>query len=216
MSSPADRRAFDARDLLEVSELADFHAVAPALPAQAPRAERRALPIVLDEADVVQARIDADGGQRLQVQVLKVRRRRLQDHLKLIIVLHPVGVFAVAAVLGPARGLHIGRVPALRAERAQRRRRMEGAGAHFHVVGLQDHAALLRPEPLQGKDEALERTFRAHMGRKCVHRQDRSREGGLKSAGPYRRGGRGSRRCRWYGTAQLALSACSNPADRRR
>jgi hypothetical protein len=33
---------------------------------------------------------------------------------------------------------------------------MEGAGTHFHVVGLQDDAALLRPKPLQGKDEALE------------------------------------------------------------
>ena len=128
---------------------ADFHAVAPALPAQPPGAERRALPIVLDEADVVQRRIDADRGERLQVQVLKVRRRRLHDHLELVVVLQPVGIFAVAAVLGPARGLHIGRIPGLRPERAQRRRGMEGAGAHLHVVGLQDHAALLRPEPLQ-------------------------------------------------------------------
>jgi hypothetical protein len=41
---------------------------------------------------------------------------------------------------------------------------MEGARAHLHVVGLQDHAALLGPEPLEREDEALERTFRAHMG----------------------------------------------------
>ncbi len=49
------RRAFDARDLLEVSELRYFHAVAPAFPPQAPRAERRAFPVVLDKADVMQA-----------------------------------------------------------------------------------------------------------------------------------------------------------------
>ena len=77
---------------------------------QAP--ERRAFPIVLDKADVVQMRIDADRGQRFQIELLKVRRRRLQDHLELVIVLQPVGVFAVAAVLRPPRRLHIGRVPA--------------------------------------------------------------------------------------------------------
>ena len=49
-----NRRAFDARDLLEVGELRHFHAVAPAFPAQSPGAERRAFPIVLDKADVVQ------------------------------------------------------------------------------------------------------------------------------------------------------------------
>jgi hypothetical protein len=79
----------------------------------------------------------------LEIEVLQVGGRRLQDHLELVIVLQPVGVLAVAAVLGPARGLHIGRVPRLRAERAQRRRRVEGAGADLHVVGLQDDAALL-------------------------------------------------------------------------
>ena len=47
------RRAFDARDLLEIGELADFHAVAPAFPAQPPGAEGRTFPIVLDKADVV-------------------------------------------------------------------------------------------------------------------------------------------------------------------
>ena len=31
---------------------------------------------------------------------------------------------------------------------------MEGAGAHFHVVGLQDHAALRGPEMLQGQDQS--------------------------------------------------------------
>ena len=84
-------------------------------------------------------------------------RRRLQDHLELVVVLQPVRVLAVAPVLGPARGLHIGGVPGLRPERAQRRRRVEGAGAHLHVVGLQDHAALLGPEALQRQDQVLER-----------------------------------------------------------
>ena len=49
-----DGLAVEAADLLEVGELRHLHAVAPHLPAEAPGAERRALPVVLDEADVVQ------------------------------------------------------------------------------------------------------------------------------------------------------------------
>src|SRR5215472_9762470 len=47
------RRAFKAGDLLEVGELRHLHAVAPALPAEPPGTERRALPVVLDKADVM-------------------------------------------------------------------------------------------------------------------------------------------------------------------
>ena len=103
-----------------------------------------------------------------EVEVLDVGRRRLQDHLELVVVLQPVRVLAVAAVLRPARGLHVGGVPRLRPERAQRGRRVEGAGADLHVVGLQDDAALVGPEALQRQDQALERAFRAHMGGKIV------------------------------------------------
>jgi hypothetical protein len=67
------RRAFDAADLLEIGELRDFHAVAPAFPAKPPGAERRAFPVVLDKADVVQQRIDADGGERAEIELLQVR-----------------------------------------------------------------------------------------------------------------------------------------------
>ena len=49
------RRALHSGDLLEIGELRDLHPVAPALPAQSPGAKGRALPIVLDETDVVQA-----------------------------------------------------------------------------------------------------------------------------------------------------------------
>src|SRR4051794_28949154 len=70
-----DRRAFDARDLLEIGELRHFHAVAPAFPAQAPGAESRAFPVVLNEADIMEMRIDADRCERPEVQVLNVRRR---------------------------------------------------------------------------------------------------------------------------------------------
>jgi hypothetical protein len=33
---------------------------------------------------------------------------------------------------------------------------VEGAGAHFDIVGLEDNAALFRPEPLQIENQRLE------------------------------------------------------------
>jgi hypothetical protein len=32
---------------------------------------------------------------------------------------------------------------------------VEGTGTHFHVQGLENHAAMLRPEILQSQDQAL-------------------------------------------------------------
>ncbi len=49
----ADRLELEAARLLEVGELGDLHAVEHHLPADAPRAERRRLPVVLLEAQVV-------------------------------------------------------------------------------------------------------------------------------------------------------------------
>src|SRR5262245_18399476 len=47
---------------------------------------------------------------------------------------------------------------------------MEGARAHFHVVGLQDHAALLAPELLQRQDHVLERLRRPQAGSGIIGR----------------------------------------------
>src|SRR5271166_5654804 len=70
--------AFKTADLLEIGELADLHAVEPNFPSKPPGAQGRAFPIVLDEANVVQTAVDADGREALEVEVLAVRRRRLQ------------------------------------------------------------------------------------------------------------------------------------------
>src|SRR5579871_4564262 len=178
-----NRRAFDTSDLLEVGELRDLHPVAPAFPSEPPRAERWAFPVVFDKADVVQARIDADGGERLQIKLLQVRRRWLHDDLELVIVLQAVGVFAITAVLRPPRRLHISGVPSLRPQRPQGGCGVKGTGAHLHVIGLQDDAALLRPEALQRKNKPLERTFRAHMGGQRIHRLNSLAESGSKTRG---------------------------------
>ena len=58
---------------------------------------------LLDEADIVQAGVQADGLQTAEIQLLKVVGVRLQDHLILIVMLQAVGVLAIAAVAGPPR-----------------------------------------------------------------------------------------------------------------
>src|SRR5439155_16507128 len=85
-----------------------------------------------------------------------VRRRGLEHHLVLVVMLQAIGILAVAAVLWPARRLHIRRVPGLRTDRAQESRRMKGTCADLHVVGLQQHAAAAVPERVQLENQLLE------------------------------------------------------------
>ena len=68
----------------------------------------------------------------------------------------PVRVLAVARVTRSAAGLHIGAAPGLRPEASQEGRGVEGSRAHVQIVGLQEHAALIRPVALEGQDEPLE------------------------------------------------------------
>ncbi len=81
--------------------------------------------------------------------------------------LQAVGVVAVTAIRRAARGLHVRGVPSFRADGAQKSGGVEGACAHLHVVGLQDHATLLGPVTLQGEDQSLEG---AYVGRSLVHK----------------------------------------------
>ncbi|MCY1220496.1 hypothetical protein D9M72_325110 [compost metagenome] len=99
--------------------------------------------------------VDAQRLQRTDVQVQDLRGSGLQHDLVLVIVLQAVGVFAVAPVLGAARRLHVGGAPGFRADRAQERGGVRGAGADFHVVGLQQGATLLVPVFLERKDDLL-------------------------------------------------------------
>ena len=108
----------------------------------------------------MQGLIDAEVAEAPEIKVLGVLGRRLEDDLELVIVLKAVGILAVAPVGGPPRWLNVGRLPRPRTKRAQRRRRVEGAGAHFHVIGLKDRAPLFGPEALQLEDQMLEAGFR--------------------------------------------------------
>ena len=100
--------------------------------------------------------VQANGSQRTQVELLSVDRRRLDEHLELIVVLHAVGVLAVAAVGGTAARLSVAGAPLGGTERAQRGRGVEGTGTDLGVIGLHNNAALLAPVLLEAQDDVLE------------------------------------------------------------
>ena len=80
-----DRATIEAADLLEIGELGHLHPVAPHFPAEPPRTERRAFPIILDEPDIVACGVDPDCVEASEIQRLEVGRARLQHHLILVI-----------------------------------------------------------------------------------------------------------------------------------
>ena len=158
-----------AAGLLEVGELGDFLPVQPHFPAQTPGAQRRRFPVILDEANVVLARIDAQRLERLEVDLLRVAGIRLEDDLELGVHLQPIGVFAKAAVIRAHRRFHVGHVPGFRAQHAQVGGRVHGARAHLGVIGLPDQAALVRPETLQRQDDRLKIERLVHAGLTPIH-----------------------------------------------
>src|SRR5712691_4015965 len=83
--------------------------------------------------------------------------------------LQAIGIFAVAAILGPSRGLHVGRVPRLRPDRAQEGGPMESTCAHFHIHRLHDDAALLSPIVLQFENDLLESEHGRQSSRKYAN-----------------------------------------------
>jgi hypothetical protein len=70
-------------------------------------------------------------------------------------VLEAVGVLAVTAIGGTPGWLHIGDIPRFGTKDPEERGRVEGSGPLFGIIGLLDNASLLRPVPLQGKNEIL-------------------------------------------------------------
>ncbi|ALD91358.1 hypothetical protein CR3_2148 [Cupriavidus gilardii CR3] len=200
-----DRLAIDAADLLEVGELGHLHAVEPDLPAQAPGAQRRVFPVVLDEADVVLLQVQAQRLERAQVELEDVLRRGLEHDLVLVVVLQPVRVLAIAAVLRAARRLHIGGAPRLGADRAQEGMHVRGTGANLQIDGLQQRASLPVPVGLQGQDHLLEGQHNEDDGSRSVGPAAGHRSGSGRGRRPAGR----SRRCQ----TQNSSGFCPAAAD---
>ena len=150
-----DRLAFETAHLLEVGELRHFHAVHPDFPTEAPGAERRIFPVVFNEADVVDRRIDAERAKRTEVEIHDVRGRGLEHDLILMVLMQAVGIFAVAGILRTARGLNVRGAPRFGTERAQERGGVRRTGTHLQVNRLQERTALAIPIFLQAQDDFL-------------------------------------------------------------
>ena len=80
-----------------------------------------------------------------RVQLLHLVGRRLQDHLILVMLEQAVRVLPEAAIVGPARGLHVSDAPRLRPEHAEEGLRVRRAGAHFEIERLLQQAAMRGP-----------------------------------------------------------------------
>ena len=137
-----------AAHLLEVGELRDLLPVEPDLPAQAPRGDGGLLPVIFHEADVVLARVDAEGFERFEIEFLWVAGIWLEDDLKLGVELEAVGVLAITPIVGAHRRLDVGDVPRFGSEHAQ-----EGGGVHrpcadLGVIRLRDETSLGCPKVL--------------------------------------------------------------------
>ena len=150
------RPAVHARHLLEVGELGDLHAVQHHLPAHAPGAQGRGLPVVLLEAQVVLAQVHAHGFQALDVEVLDPGRGGLEDHLHLQVFVEAERILAIAPVGGAPGRLHVGHVPGPGSQGPEEGERIHGAGALLQIIGLADEAAAIGPEALQSEDELLD------------------------------------------------------------
>ena len=116
--------------------------------------------------EIVLAEVDADRFERGEIDLLHIRRRRLEDHLELGVLVEAVRVLTIAAVGGAARGLGVGERDRLGAKHAEKGLRRHGAGADLNVKGLQQHAAALRPEGLQAEEQLLKGQW---SGTGCRH-----------------------------------------------
>src|ERR1700730_14053269 len=66
-----------------------------------------------------------------------------------------IRILAVTPISGSPAGLHECNSIGLRPKDAQERFRMHGAGAHFHIVGLLQHAILISPELREPQNQIL-------------------------------------------------------------
>src|SRR5665213_3852245 len=100
---------------------------------------------------------DADFLKTSQIKLDHVFRRRLKNNLILVIMLHAVGVFAVAAVFGSAARVYISHMVGFGTQNPEKRGGIEGSGALFKIVGLLNDATLTAPVLVQGHHEFLKR-----------------------------------------------------------
>ena len=97
----------------------------------------------------------AERKQRLEVLILDVQRRRLENHLKLRMFIKAIGILSVASVGGPTARLHKSRAIRIWSEHAQKGFRVHGASAYFYIVRLLKNTTVLDPEMRERQNQIL-------------------------------------------------------------
>ena len=103
--------------------------------------------------NVVFLQIDSNCAEALEIEILNIVRRRLKYHLKLRVLVEPVGIFAVAAVGWAAARLHVDDAIRIGPEHAQESFRVHRAGADFDIVRLLKDAVAAASSILQASAE---------------------------------------------------------------
>ncbi len=144
----------------KVRELRDLHAVEPHFPTETPCTQRGRFPVVFDKANVVLFAFDAEREQGFQINLLRITGIGLEDDLKLRVLLQPIGIVAIAAIVGADGRLDVGHVPWLRPQHAQGGGGIHRARADLMIVGLPQRAAAAGPVILQRENDLLKRECR--------------------------------------------------------
>src|SRR4029077_7988029 len=150
-----DRVQVNSPALLEVGELRNLEPVEQNLPTDAPCAESWRFPVVFLKPNVVFLEVDPNCRQALQVDVLHIDRRGLEDDLKLQVLVQAVGILTVGAVGGPTARLSVRHAIRNGSEDAQEGFRVHGPCPDLHIVRLLQYAALPHPKLRQFQNQIL-------------------------------------------------------------
>ena len=123
------------------------------------------------------AQINADRLQRAQIEFLNVIRWRLQNHLKLRVLVQAIGILAVATICRSSGRLQICRPVRLWPKHAEKCFGGHGTGADLDVVRLLEHAPIIAPEGLKLEDEFLEGWW-LHFWCRCQFCSGQNRKSG--------------------------------------
>src|SRR6516164_7699427 len=116
-----NRVEVEAPTLLKVGELRNFKSVEQNLPADPPSPQSGRFPVVLLKPYVVLAQIDSDHAEALQIDLLNVGWGGFENHLKLRVLIQPVGILPIPPVGRPTAWLHVGNAIGRRPKHPQER-----------------------------------------------------------------------------------------------
>src|SRR3982750_1614722 len=89
--------------------------------------------------------VETDGLEAPQIQLLRIARVWLENHLILVVHLHAVGIFAIATVIRAKGGLDIGYLPRLWPQHTQNSGRIHRPSADFLAIGCPKQTSLFGP-----------------------------------------------------------------------